>query len=108
MAKKISAWTLLPQKKKGTYRFNGALKISRTIRHFLSVDEILVIYNIVKTHLMKVGGQGDFIFILERKLDGKRQRVVVIDELSQGMKDTGDYAYQDDYCTIKFDYEYFD
>ena len=99
---------LLPQKDKGTYRFNGALKISRTIRHFLSVDEILVIYNIVKRHLMKTGGQGDFIFILERKLDGKPQRVVVIDELSQGMRKTGDYTFQDDYCTIKFDYEYFD
>jgi len=108
MAKKKSAWKLLPQKKKGTYRFNGVLKISRTIRHFLSIDEILVIYKIVREHLMQTGGKGDHIFILERKVDGKPERVVVIDELSQNQKDTGDYNYHEDFCTIKFDYEYFD
>ncbi len=106
MAKKNHPFRRIPQKESGTYQFNGLFKVSKTVKHFLNTTEILWLYNDAKKSVLKNKG-ADHIFIFERMVNGKKERIVLVDELNREMITSGEYKSTDNYCTMMFDYEYF-
>jgi hypothetical protein len=105
MAKKDHAWMLLPQEDTGTYQFNGQFKVSNTVNHFLNTRLILHFYNEAKREVLKKGGAAQ-VFVFERVIKGKKERILLIDELNREMIKSGKHGFRDNFCRMIFDYEY--
>lgn len=95
-------WKRKPQESPGKYFFSGHFITTQGIRAALSQEEIQYIYSDVKEFVKQENGI-DYLQVYENE-DGRK--IWIIDQLNQEMIESGDFALEDNHCTMLLPEEY--
>ncbi len=95
-------WKRQPQERDGSYEFSGQLYATKGVSNELSADEILSIYQDVQAFAKNKHG----IDYLQVYKDEKGRKLFFIDQLNREMINSGEYAEEDNHCTLMFASEY--
>lgn len=98
----MCTWKRQPQQCKGTYLFSGQLYVTRGVAAELHREEILLIYQDVRTFAEQQGGI-DYLQVYE---DKEGRRLFFIDQLSKLQLESGQYQNEHNYATLLFPSEY--
>ena len=95
-------WTRKPQESSGKYFFSGKCYATQGVQAVLSQEEIYFIYLDVKKFVTQENGI-DYLQVYECT-DGRK--VWLIDQLDESMIASGDFAPEDNHCTMLLPEEY--
>ena len=95
-------WKRRPQEKEGTYLFSGMFLVTRNVSQKLSSLEIVAIYLDMQAFVSAHNG-ADYLQIYDSP---NGEKLYFIDQLSREMIETGQFAEEDNYCTLLFSWEY--
>ena len=98
----VASWTHLPQERDGDYFFDGRALMTSGVQEALSADEVLWVVKTLRRFVRRHSG-ADYLQVFECD-DGRK--VWCICQLSQSMKVSGDYVFDDDYWTMLLPDEY--
>ncbi len=98
----MAIWMHKPQECEGDYFFDGRALQTAGVAETLAPDEVLWIVRTLKRFVTQNSG-ADYLQVFECS-DGRR--LWCICQLSKSMKETGDYAAEDDYWTMLLPEEY--
>ena len=98
----MAIWKRQPQEKRGDYFFSGQFLASRGVVSELTPDEILRIYQDIKSFVKDKDG----IDYLQIYTDENGRKLYLIDQLSKDMIESGEYAPLDNHCTLLWAHEY--
>lgn len=96
-------WERKPQERDDQkYFFSGKFYFTKGVFEALSFDEIVAIYQDVRTFAKQSNG----IDYLQVYTNGTNRKLFFIDQLSQPMLSSGDYDKEHNYCTLLWADEY--
>lgn len=99
----MATWTRQPQEQENQkYQFNGQLIITAGVSKALTKVEIIGIYYDVLKFVEEKGA----IDYLQVYIDEKGRKLFFIDQLDSEMLASGEFAPEDNYCTLLFAHEY--
>ena len=96
----MAKWTLRSQENEGSYRFNGALYITKAVAETLTFEEVLTLYLCIDVLVWKYNGL-DYLQVFESDTG---LRLYFIDQLNDAMK--ADSPAEHNFATLLFDWEY--
>lgn len=99
----MATWTRQKQEKENQkYFFNGDFYVTAGVKAELTPEEVASIYADVRQFAEEKNG----IDYLQSYVNEKGLKVWIIDQLDQNMVESGDFAQEDNHCTLLFPHEY--
>jgi len=96
----MAKWTLKPQERPGTYRFNGRMYITHAVAESITIDELMTILFCIEILVWKYGGL-DYLQVFESDTG---LRLYFVDQLNDEMKQMHPKSHN--FATVLFDWEY--
>lgn len=96
----MAKWTLRPQERSGTYRFNGRMYITQAVAEAIKIDELMTLLFCIEILVWKYRGL-DYLQVFESDTG---LRLYFIDQLNDEMKATSPRSHN--FATVLFDWEY--
>ena len=97
------AWQRQPQERNDQqYYFAGKFYMTKGVFDTLHFEEIISIYNDVKTFAKQKNG----VDYLQIYTDEQGRKLYLIDQLDKRMLESGNYEAEHNYCTLLFAHEY--
>lgn len=99
----MATWTRQPQEQQNQkYFFNGNFYVTVGIKEHLTPEEVASIFADVRLFAEEQKG----IDYLQVYLDENGRKLFFIDQLDKDMIESGDFASEDNHCTLMFAHEY--
>lgn len=98
----MANWKRKKQENEGKYFFNGFFYCTQKVQEELTQEEIIILYLDVKNFAERNNGI-DYLQVYE---DGNNHTLFFIDNLDEDAIASGEFAPEDNYCTLLFSDEY--